>query len=450
MRVLIVTVALMGAAATPALGAAESQTCARGSDVRTIEVLAPGKVGKACDLRVVRDNGAHISTPYHANQSAGFCAARATDIVAGLAREGFACGPTPATVAASAPPPAPSPEAAIEAAAIPAAEPAPTASSNDPMEALIAKSTAPVAPAPTPVEASAVSPEMGSTAEIAPSVAAAPAPLAVEAPAAIASANPAPTNQAAAQTLEQPPLGQPEADIESPKLASAGPVALSPTNASALVGVRAPRPAAGRLVGAAADAKPLDAVDEDVAEERLGPTQAAPTPVAPTGAPTAAPTAVPATAPAAAPIAKADQAPSAPAGALPSAPKARAADDIIRAVLAARTAAWNDGDLDAFMGGYWKDPELRFIRSGTVFKGWKETMGHLRGHYGEGPTMGRLALDNLDIDLVEDDVATVAGRYRIARAGVTEVGTFTLVMKRFDGLWRIVQEHSTPETPRTN
>ncbi|MEQ1931367.1 MAG: nuclear transport factor 2 family protein, partial [Parvularculaceae bacterium] len=197
------------------------------------------------------------------------------------------------------------------------------------------------------------------------------------------------------------------------------------TNASALQGVRAPRPAAGRFVGAAADAKPLDSLtDEEIAEERLG---AAPsTPAAPV-------------APAAAPVTTAA-----------AAPKARAAEDIIKSVLAAQTAAWNEGDLEAFMGVYWKDPALRFVSGSTVSKGWKETMNRYRDRYGEGAAMGRLTLDAIDVDLVSDNVATVVGRYRVDNAKGTDAGLFTLVMKRFDGLWRIVHDHSTSETPNTN
>lgn len=422
MRVLSLLAALMGAASTSAFGATDSKTCARGADVRTIEVISPGKVGKACDLNVVRENGAFMSTPYHANQSAGFCAARAEEIVASLTREGFDCAATTAAVVQAEPTPS------VQLADAPAAAPA-ASETADAMEALIARSTAPTPAAQaTPSEAAAIE---------APSAGLPVSPPAAQQPPTTIAAAPAPAIAPAeteSQVLEQPALVSP-GEAEAPKLASAGPVALSPTNASALKGVRAPRPAAGRFVGAAADAKPLDAVAGEVAEERLGAGPSAPAPVA---APTL-------------PVASKTPPPHATSTSeVGAAPKARTAEDIVKSVLAARTAAWNDGDLDAFMGVYWKDPELRFVSGGSVSKGWKETMSRIRGEYGEGPTMGRLALDNLEVDLITDDVATVIGRYRLTRPDAADVGVFTLVMKRFDGLWRIVHDHTSEDTPRTN
>lgn len=477
----LTSAALMNGASTAALAASDAQTCSRGGESRTIEVVAPGKVGKACDLNVIRDNGQWRSTPYHADNSDAFCATRAADIVAGLKREGFSCGPV-AQVEEAAPEPIAAAEPPAETAPVapePVASADAPASTDTPMEALIARSTAEPAAAPQAAEAPVANAPASET--VAASTIAAPvqqpaaAPVVAATPAAPPSSSLAATSSVTApppdastrtiassstlaappaiaapaaqvgsihaQPLEQPPLAPaaPEAAEAAPqKFASTGPVALSPTNASALKGVRAPRPAAGRFVGAAADAKPLDAalepdLDPEAAEERLA--QPSVAPVAPT-----------------APAAKATvaSAPTAPVKAAAPAPKARAAEDIIKSVLAAQTAAWNEGDLDAFMNVYWKDPELKFVSGSTVFRGWKETQKRYRDRYGAAGQMGRLTLDGLDVDLVSDDVATVVGRYRVDAAGAADVGLFTLVMKRFDGLWRIVHDHSTSETPNTH
>ena len=45
----------------------------------------------------------------------------------------------------------------------------------------------------------------------------------------------------------------------------------------------------------------------------------------------------------------------------------------IRAVLDAQVAAWNKGDLDGFMEGYWNSPDLSFYSGRDKKKGWKET-----------------------------------------------------------------------------
>ena len=46
----------------------------------------------------------------------------------------------------------------------------------------------------------------------------------------------------------------------------------------------------------------------------------------------------------------------------------------IRQVLEDQQAAWNRGDIPAFMQGYWKSDELRFASGGTVAKGWQVTL----------------------------------------------------------------------------
>ncbi len=55
--------------------------------------------------------------------------------------------------------------------------------------------------------------------------------------------------------------------------------------------------------------------------------------------------------------------------------------DAVRAVLDAQVAAWNKGDLDSFMAGYWKAPELSFYSGGTVTKGWEATLERYRKRY---------------------------------------------------------------------
>ena len=62
----------------------------------------------------------------------------------------------------------------------------------------------------------------------------------------------------------------------------------------------------------------------------------------------------------------------------------------VRALLDAQVAAWNRGDLEAFMAGYWRSPELVFCSGATVTKGWDATLERYRKRYqAEGREMGR-------------------------------------------------------------
>ncbi|MEQ1931661.1 MAG: hypothetical protein ABL957_14185, partial [Parvularculaceae bacterium] len=63
-RAVLLSAASMCLGPGAAFAANLSNTCSRGPETRVIEVLTPGKVGQACDLNVIRDNGAYRSTPY--------------------------------------------------------------------------------------------------------------------------------------------------------------------------------------------------------------------------------------------------------------------------------------------------------------------------------------------------------------------------------------------------
>jgi hypothetical protein len=46
----------------------------------------------------------------------------------------------------------------------------------------------------------------------------------------------------------------------------------------------------------------------------------------------------------------------------------------ILSVLNTQTEAWNKGDLDTYMEGYWKSDDLVFTSSGKITNGWKQTL----------------------------------------------------------------------------
>ena len=46
----------------------------------------------------------------------------------------------------------------------------------------------------------------------------------------------------------------------------------------------------------------------------------------------------------------------------------------IRAVLDAQVAAWNRGDIEGFMDGYWRSPETVFVSGDTVTHGWQTVL----------------------------------------------------------------------------
>jgi ketosteroid isomerase-like protein len=121
----------------------------------------------------------------------------------------------------------------------------------------------------------------------------------------------------------------------------------------------------------------------------------------------------------------------------------------VTAVIDAQRAAWNRGDLDAYMDGYARTPALVFTSGAAIRRGWDETLAKYRARYGADPqTMGTLAFEILDIQPVGADGAVVLGRWRLTGTPVAGAGVFSIVFERRPEGWRIVHDHTSSE-PRT-
>jgi ketosteroid isomerase-like protein len=115
----------------------------------------------------------------------------------------------------------------------------------------------------------------------------------------------------------------------------------------------------------------------------------------------------------------------------------------IRDLLDNQIAAWNRGDLRAFMFGYWDSDKLEFIGAGGIVRGWKQVLQRYQSAYPDVASMGRLSFTNLEVNLVCPESAYVVGEYQLWRANDVRSGVFTLELKKsFDG-WKIVVDHST-------
>jgi ketosteroid isomerase-like protein len=129
----------------------------------------------------------------------------------------------------------------------------------------------------------------------------------------------------------------------------------------------------------------------------------------------------------------------APVFAVPADPEAAA----INRVLDAQSAAWNRGDIDAFMEGYWKSDELRFASGGVITYGWKTTRDRYRRNYPDKATMGTLAFTIHEVNVLSADAAIVFGRWELTRKHDKPWGLFTLTFRKLDGAWLIVSDHTS-------
>ncbi len=121
------------------------------------------------------------------------------------------------------------------------------------------------------------------------------------------------------------------------------------------------------------------------------------------------------------------------------------AEEGIKHVLVSQIDAWNNGNLQGFMAGYWRSPDLTFFSGTDVTKGWEPTLKRYQQRYkGEGKEMGQLEFQDLNIDLLGRRGAVVTGRWQLTMSdGKKPGGVFTLVFKHLPGGWKIVHDHTS-------
>jgi beta-aspartyl-peptidase (threonine type) len=116
----------------------------------------------------------------------------------------------------------------------------------------------------------------------------------------------------------------------------------------------------------------------------------------------------------------------------------------IRAVLDRQMLAWNRGDIEGFMQGYWRSPDLTFFSDNTTVSGWDETLGRYRTRYTTGGNqMGKLEFLDLKIELLGPSAAFVRGRFHLTESGNESTGLFTLTFRKLPGGWKIVHDHTS-------
>jgi ketosteroid isomerase-like protein len=112
-------------------------------------------------------------------------------------------------------------------------------------------------------------------------------------------------------------------------------------------------------------------------------------------------------------------------------------------VLADQRIAWNQGDLQTYMEGYWHSDSLVFIGKNGPKYGWDNTLANYKKSYPDVNAMGYLDFANLKITLLHKNFAYVSGSWTLTRAKDELKGYFTLLFKKVKGKWVIVSDHSS-------
>ena len=122
------------------------------------------------------------------------------------------------------------------------------------------------------------------------------------------------------------------------------------------------------------------------------------------------------------------------------------AREVIPRILGRQAAAWNTGDIEAFMEPYWQSPHLTFSAKGLLTRGWKPVLENYRTRYPDRKAMGHLTFSDLEITELADAAALVLGRWKLERTEPVG-GAFTLVWRRIRGRWLIVHDHTSRDAP---
>jgi len=115
----------------------------------------------------------------------------------------------------------------------------------------------------------------------------------------------------------------------------------------------------------------------------------------------------------------------------------------VRNVLAKQNAAWNRGDVDAFMVGYWENDSLMFIGKSGITYGYKNTLANYKKNYPDTTVMGKLTFTLIKVKQLSPEYFHVTGKYYLTRTIGDASGHFTLLFRKINGKWVIISDHSS-------
>ena len=104
--------------------------------------------------------------------------------------------------------------------------------------------------------------------------------------------------------------------------------------------------------------------------------------------------------------------------------------------------AWNRGDFEGFMAGYWKSENLTFQSGNTRRRGWETLLAMYKKNYA-GEKRGNLEFTDIELKVLTDDLVLVLGRWKVTTKEETKEGLFTLIFRRIRNDWKIIHDHSS-------
>lgn len=116
---------------------------------------------------------------------------------------------------------------------------------------------------------------------------------------------------------------------------------------------------------------------------------------------------------------------------------------LVMTALSKQEKAWNAGDLNEFMKGYWENDSLVFVgRNGPKY-GYANTALNYQKSYPNKASMGTLHFTILHVNQWDTRTIQLIGKYTLSRINDEPTGFFTLLYRKISGEWKIVSDHSS-------
>ena len=116
---------------------------------------------------------------------------------------------------------------------------------------------------------------------------------------------------------------------------------------------------------------------------------------------------------------------------------------VIRKILKQQENAWNEGNLEKFMIGYWQNDSLMFIgKTGTTY-GYANTLANYKKGYPDTANMGKFTSTIISFKKLSVEYYYVTGKWFLKRTIGDASGHYTLLMRKIKGQWVIVADHSS-------
>ncbi|MBK5099315.1 MAG: DUF4440 domain-containing protein [Gemmatimonadetes bacterium] len=115
-------------------------------------------------------------------------------------------------------------------------------------------------------------------------------------------------------------------------------------------------------------------------------------------------------------------------------------------MLETSAAAWNRGDLEAFLFDYQDAPSTTFVGSRGILSGIDEIRGNYASSFGPGAERDSLRFESIRVRTLTPMIGIVTARWVLHEDGVTRAaGPCTLIVRRTGAGWMITHEHSSSD-----